>query len=109
MRNAKLNRVTGNAEPPDVAVYMETGVQWLRMARNAARDTHDNPDGTSQDYWEWDELCIPSDLTEEQARDDFDGIWYAGSREAMADDEWRDDVESALLDLMEIAVGGGEL
>lgn len=108
MRNARLRRVVGGAEPPDVAVYMENGVQWLRMARNAAQDVHDGPDGTSQAYWEWDELCIPSDLTEAQARADFDSIWYAGARAAMADDEWRDDVESALLDLMEIALGGDE-
>ena len=108
MRNAKLNRVTGNAEPPDVAVYMENGVQWLRMARNAARDTHDNPDGTSQEYWEWDELCVRSDMTEAQAREGFDAIWYEGERGAMDGDEWRDDVEAALLDLMEIALGGGE-
>lgn len=108
MRNVVLRRVWGTTEPPDVTTYIENGVQWLRMARNAEQDAHDNPDGTSQEFWGWDELCFPSDLTEEQAREDFDGLWYEGSRSAMADDEWRDDVESALLDLMEIALGGDE-
>jgi hypothetical protein len=47
-------------------------------------------------------------MTEAQARECFDAIWYEGERWAMDGDEWRDDVEAALLDLMEIALGGGE-
>lgn len=97
-------RVMGSDEPMAVEIYMEHGVRCARLAKNAVLDHRDEPDGASTAFWAWDEVTFPCELDESEIESRFDELWYRAERSMMSDAEWRDDIESALLDLMEAVV-----
>lgn len=106
-------RVMGNYEPKPVELYTECGVQHVRLARNASNEWRDEPDGTSHDYWEWDELTMPCDAPIEQVESSFGAYWHEAELYNMTDAERIAGVEraAAMLEdaIVELAeVIGGE-
>ena len=72
---------------------------WLR------KNIEQSETEEGQTIWEADEVHIIVSGVPEVEDIDFDSLWYEADREEMTYSEWRADVDAALLDLMELAVG----
>ena len=105
-----MQRVYGNQPPDELSFYFEIGKRFARVAANVEQDERDTNDGESAGvYYAWDEYSFPAEnMTDEEiiknaAR--LDARYnYGQEREKMASDEWRKDVDSMMLDLLEMAV-----
>lgn len=79
------------------------GTAVVVLRKNIERDVKDNDDGTSYEFWKADTpLFTVTDLPLTEIEANFDALWYQAEREQMTDAQWRADIESALLDLMEV-------
>lgn len=98
--------VMGNERPSAVSIFMELGRPTARLANNVVEDWHDAPEdmGEPQRFYRWDEATFETELTRAEMEDRFEELWYEAERASMSDSEWRADVESALLDIMEAIV-----
>ena len=72
---------------------------WLR------KNIEETETEEGQTVWEADEVHFISGVVPSVEDIDLDAIWYEAEREEMPYSEWRADVDAALLDLMELAVG----
>lgn len=99
--------VMGNEMPAPVSMYAELGRQMARLANNVEEDWHDAPEdmGVPQRFYRWDEATFETGLSQAEIEERFDELWYGAERGSMDDTEWRADIETALLDLMEMVVG----
>ena len=101
--------VMSRTEPAAVEFFFDlAGARYARLHRNIEEDWTDVPEDSEAEpmhFWRYDELVIKTDLSEASVEEQFDALWYEGERSDMTDAEWRADVDSALLDLMELAVG----
>ena len=104
-----MEHVIGMEEPQLVEVYEDLGgARFARIRKNVEQDWRDAPpdsEGGPQEFWEWDEVIVRTDLSVEEIEAQADQLWYEAERNSMAEPEWRADVDNALLDLMEMAVG----
>lgn len=72
---------------------------WLRKNIEEAETEE------GQTVWEADEVHLIVSGVPSAEDIDLDSLWYDAEREGMTYAEWRADVDAALLDLMELAVG----
>lgn len=112
-----MQHVMGADEPRPVEIYedMGTGRRCARIRRNITDDWHDVPQDSEEEpthFWEWDETVLETELDAEEIEANADELWevaeqqqYDKQRREMTDQEWRADVDAAILDLMEMAVG----
>lgn len=100
--------VMGNDAPERVEVFRDlAGERHVRLSANVEEDWRDAPQDSGEEpqmFYMWDEVVFPTSMTKGEIEESFDSIWYARTRLQMDEDEWRTDVDSALLDLMEMAV-----
>lgn len=85
------------------------GTALVVLHDNIEQDTKDNEDGSSYDFWKADEVTVITDLAEEEIADNFESLWalgeeqeYKRARAEMGSAEWREDIDAALLDIMEV-------
>lgn len=78
---------------------------WLR--RNIVHDWHDNPDGSSQEFWSADEVygTIPSGTTAEQVAADFDKLWLRFDSAGLTDREYAERTAQASTDAVGSIIG----
>lgn len=104
-----MEHVIGGSEPQAVELFKDLGgTQFARIRKNIEHDWRDVPEdseGKPEEFWEWDEAIVRTDLSVEEIEAQADQLWYEAERNSMAEPEWRADVDNALLDLMEMAVG----
>lgn len=79
---------------------------WLR--KDIRTTSVDIGEGLSQDMWEAFEVhvVVPGHPSPEEVAESFDELWWQAERGAMAYDDWRADVDAALLDIMEAVIDG---
>ncbi len=87
----------------------DNGKAIVLLRANIEQGTGYNDDGTSFDLWEADEVMVVTDLAEDEIMENFDDLWslgeeqaYRRSRMEMRDEDWRADIDAALLDIMEV-------
>lgn len=105
-----MEKVISSVELEQVAYFPQPdGTAIVYLHTNIERDAKDNDDGTSFDLWEADEVMVVTDLTEDEIMENFDDLWslgeeqaYRRSRMEMRDEDWRADIDAALLDIMEV-------
>ena len=105
-----MEKVFSSIELEQVAYFPQpdgTAIVYLRA--NIERDAKDNDDGTGYEFWTADEVEVRTDIAEDEVVDNFDQLWalgeeqeYRRARAKMPDEEWRGDIDSALLDIMEV-------
>ena len=98
---------THSSKPLEPYLYVKRGsdkpaVVYLR--KNIEHDVHDEPDGDHIEFWQADEVIAFTNLPESEIMENFDALWYEAERSEMTESEWRADIDSAILDLMEMAV-----
>ena len=100
--------VMSRDEPQTVELFADlAGVKFARLHKNIQEDWVDVPEDSEAEpmhFWKYDEAVIQTDLDEEAITEQFDQLWYEAVRGDMTDAEWRADIDSALLDLMEMVV-----
>lgn len=95
------------SRPEPIEVVRDVrGARVAMLRKNIVHDWADKPDGEgSVEFYRYDECITETDMREEDIAERFDDLWYAAERGGMTETEWRADIDAALLDLMEMAVG----
>ena len=105
----KINRnVLGSSEPDVIEIRIGSGERRAILRKGIVNDWHDadlDSEHGQIEFWKWDEIEFATDMSEADLAELSDALWYQAERQEMQDIDWRADVDSALLDLMEMAVG----
>lgn len=85
------------------------GTSLVVLRDNIERTSMPNDDGSSYDSWEADQVTVVTDMAEDDIADNFESLWalgeeqeYKRARAEMGSAEWREDIDAALLDIMEV-------
>ena len=99
----KPQQVIGDAQPRQVSFFTtQIPLRSIRMARLAKNIRQATIDGEQK--WVWDECVFQTELSEEDILENFDHYWNLIERNTMTNEEWRNDVENTLLDLIELVI-----
>lgn len=85
------------------------GTALVVLNDNIVQGTEQNDDGSSYECWTADQVTVATDMTPVEVAGSFYELWALGEEQAyrraraeMADADWREDIDAALLDIMEV-------
>ena len=104
-----MEKTYSAVEPPRISYHPQhDGTAVVLLHENIEKDYYDHPDGTSDEFWTADEVCVVTDLAESEIEANFDALWVNGETSGKTLEERVSELEALLGDTIDTILEGGE-